>query len=54
MTAAAAAGARRELLERLGRLGDERRAQQEVFGRIAGDRQLGEHDEVAAGRLGRS
>ena len=28
--------------------GDERGAQQQVFGRVAGDRQLGEHHEVAA------
>ena len=33
-------------------LGDERGAQQEVLGRIAGDRQLGEHDEIGAGGLG--
>ncbi len=33
-------------------LGDERRLQEEVFGRIAGDRELGERDEVAARGVG--
>ena len=32
---------------------DERRAQQEVLGRVAGDRELGERDEVDVGGLGR-
>ncbi len=45
-------GAGRELLERLAAPGDERRAQQQVFGRVAGERQLGEGDEVAAGGVG--
>ena len=45
-------GARRELLERLAAAGDERRPQQQVLGRVAGDRQLRERDEVAAGRVG--
>ena len=45
-------GARRDLLERLGGLGDERRLQQEVLGRVAGDRELGERDEVAARGVG--
>ena len=44
----APAGARRDLLERLAGAGDERRAQQQILGRIAGDRQLGEHDEVGS------
>ena len=44
----AAPGAGRELVERLGRLRDERRPQQQVLGRVAGDRQLGEDDEIAA------
>ena len=47
-----APGARRDLLERLTRLRHERRAQQQVFGRVAGDRELGEGDEIAARRLG--
>ena len=33
-------------------LRDERRAQQQVFGRVAGERELGERDEVAAGGVG--
>ena len=48
MTAAARPGAGRDLLDALLGLGDERGPQQEVLGRIAGDRQLGERDEVAA------
>ena len=47
------AGACGELVERLGRRGDERGPQQQVFGRIAGDGQLGEHDEIGANRRGR-
>ena len=45
-------GARRELLERLGGLRDERRLQQEVLGRVPGDRELRERDEVAARGVG--
>ena len=41
-----------ELLERLTGPGDERGAQQEVFGRVAGDRELGEGHEVASGGVG--
>ena len=41
-------GTRRDLLERLTRLRHERRAQQQVFGRVAGDGELGEGDEIAA------
>ena len=52
MTAAARAGARRDLVERLGRLRDERRPQQQIFGRVPGDRELGEDDEVATRGLG--
>ena len=38
------AGARGQLLERLGRLGHERRLQQQVLGRVPGERELGERD----------
>ena len=34
------------------RLGDERGPQQQVLGRVAGDRELGERDQVAARRVG--
>ena len=44
----AVAGGRGDLLERLPRLGHERRPQQQVFGRVPGDRQLRERHEVAA------
>ena len=47
-----ATGARRELVEHFGGTGDERLAQQQVFGRVARERELGKGDEVAAGRLG--
>jgi len=40
---------RRDLLERLTGAGEERGLEQEVLGRVAGDRELGEHDEVAPG-----
>ena len=42
----------RELVERFGGLRDEGRAQQQVFRRIARDRELGEGNEVAPGRFG--
>jgi hypothetical protein len=45
--------ARRDLVEHLHRLCDERGPQEEVFGRIPRDRQLREHDQIAAGRFGR-
>ncbi len=48
----ATSGAGRDLVERLDRLRDERGPQEQVLGRIAGDRQLGEDDEVRARRLG--
>ena len=48
----ASAGARRELLERRQVVGDEPRLEQEVLGRVARDRELGEHREIASGRLG--
>ena len=44
-------GARlRDLAQRLLRRADERRAQQQVLGRVAGDRELGEEDELRACR----
>ena len=43
-------GARGQLLERLGRFGDERGPKQEILRRVAGDRELREHDEVGADR----
>ena len=46
-------GAGRDLVEHLDRLRDERGPQQEILGRVPGDRQLGEHDEIATGGLGR-
>ncbi len=51
-TAADAAGADRDLLQHLGALRDERGTQEEVLGRVPGDRELGERDEVGAGALG--
>ncbi len=44
--------ARRDLVEHLDRLRDERGPQQQIFGRVARDRELREHDEVATGRFG--
>jgi hypothetical protein len=44
-------GARRDLLERLVRVRDERGPEQQVFGRIPGDRELRVDDEIAAGRF---
>ncbi len=52
MTAAARAGAGRDLVERLDGLRDERGPEEQILGRVAGDRELGEHDEVATGGLG--
>ena len=46
------AGASRELFQRLRGLGNERRAQQQVFGRVPGHRELREDDEIAPGGLG--
>ena len=51
-TAAHAPGAGGELAERGPVVGDEPRLQHEVLGRVAGDRQLGEGDDVAARGLG--
>ena len=48
-----ARGARRDLVEHLDGLRDERGAQEKVFGRVPGDGQLREHDEIAARGLGR-
>ena len=47
----AVAGAGGELAERGGVVGDETGLEHEVLGRVAGDRQLGEGDEVAPGCL---
>ncbi len=46
------AGASGHLLEGLVRRLDERRAEQQVLGRVPGDRQLGEGDQVGADVLG--
>ena len=48
----AATSARRQLAEGDQVVGHEPRLQHQVFGRVAGDRQLGERDDVAPGRLG--
>ena len=45
-------GARRELLERLLGLGHEGRPEEEILGRVAGDRQLGKGNEVAIEGVG--
>ena len=52
ITAAARAGACRDLVERLRGLRDERGPQEEILGRVPGDGELGEHDEIATRGLG--